>query len=318
MYNKLILSLLAAQGAQAVQLKGDAGDLSTAGTDWTLKQLDKEVGDLKWTRPHEQEVFDLGGVLDDFYNQIAFNYGGENYGEFAHHGNQYDAYEPVETTFHYNEGTPTKSYWNPFPTPSGDDHYSVHLNEPVAQAYAHGYTQAPADDHDDGYEQASRTKFRYTVPEVHYPDPKPYSYSVTQPSILYREVEHIAPEPYESPELRDLAEIETYPEGYTNEYDEYQIENYFGSDGSDHRHFNYDNIDWIDLDHGHFDPDPHAKVRPFQPAWDQYFVPTVNTPAPEANYSGRLDRNAEAKSLTYFDAEFGVYRYLYDNSLVPG
>ena len=175
--------------------------------------------------------------------------------------------------------------------------------------------------HDDHYEPKPhpRAQHEWSVPEVHYPDPKPYSYEVTNPSLLYREVEHIAPPKYESPELRDLAEIETYPEGYTNEYDDYYIDNYFGSDGSDHDHFTYDNIDWIDLDHGHFDPDPHAKVRHVQPAWDHYFVPVVNGNAHVANYESLTnDRNAEAKELQYYDPEFGVYRYLYDNSLVPG
>ena len=321
MYNKTIIGLLAAQSVSAVALNDKSGaDLSTAGTDWTLKQLNRKVGNLKWTRPHEQEVFDLGSILHDFYGQVGAKFGGEDYGTFEHHGAYYKygikplgSHEPalhdkdygigahgtpenLHNHFEYLEGTPTRSFWNPFPTSS----------------------RGEAADGDHYHESVRRAQFEYSVPELRYPEPKPYSYSVTNPSIVYREVEHIAPPKYESPKLRDLAEIETYPEGYTNEYDDYYVDNYFGSDGSDHSHFRYDNIDWIDLNHGHFDPDPNAKVRPVQPAWDQYFVPVVNGPAAEANYSGNLDPKAEAKSLTYYDPEFGVYRYLYDQSLVPG
>ena len=108
-----------------------------------------------------------------------------------------------------------------------------------------------------------------------------------------------------------------YPEGYTNEYDDYYIDAYFGSDGSDHSHYRYDN--WQDIDfHGHFNPDPHAKVRRFQPDANAYFVPEVTSPRPKANYSGNLDPKAAAKASSYYDPELGVYFSLYDNSLVPG
>jgi len=109
-----------------------------------------------------------------------------------------------------------------------------------------------------------------------------------------------------------------YPEGYTNEYDDAYAPLYFGSDGKDHAHFTYDNVDDIDVHHGHFDPDSHAKVRPFQPPVNQYFVPTINTPRYEADYDGDLDPLMEVKAETYTDKTTGLQYRLYDNSLVPG
>jgi len=268
-------------------------------------------------------------------------YGSEDYGTFQHHGAYYKygvqpldgsdfnyalhdsdfglkehgTPENVHNHFNYQLGTTTKSFWNPFPLPRAQQQaMAVHYDGHDAHHGYHYVADEPA-----APELPARKAFQWSVPTVHYPEPKPYSYEVTNPSLLYREVEHIAPPKYESPKLRDLAEIETFPEGYTNEYDNYYIENYFGSDGSDHSHFLYDNIDKIDLDHGHWNPDPHAKSRPVQPAWDHYFVPVVNGNAHIANYESETnDRNAEAKKLQYYDPEFGVYRYLYDNSLVPG
>ena len=60
MYTKLILGLLAAQSVSAVALNDkENGDLSHATTEWKLRELNKRVGNLKWQRPHEAEVFDL-------------------------------------------------------------------------------------------------------------------------------------------------------------------------------------------------------------------------------------------------------------------
>jgi len=156
------------------------------------------------------------------------------------------------------------------------------------------------------------------IPEVHYPAPKPYSYEVEYPSLSYREVEHIPPPKYESPKLRDLAEIETFPEGYTNEYDEYQIENYFGSDGSDHAHYLYDNVDKINLDHGHFNPDPAAKVRPIQPPVDQYFVPVVNAAPLLANYEDPYGEAIDPITLETYTDKLGIQRYLYNDEIAEG
>lgn len=342
MFNKVVIGLLATQSVSAVALNDkSAEDLSHAGTDWKLKELNKKVGNLKWQRPHEAEVFDLSSILGDFYDQISMKYGNEDYGTFQHHGAYYKygiqplegadfnyalhdsdyglkehgTPENVHNHFNYKLGSSTKSFWNPFPLPRAQQAQMAVTYDGHDDAQGYHYTPEAPKKH----ELPARNAYKWSVPEVHYPAPKPYSYEVTNPSLLYREVENIAPPKYESPKLRDLGEIETYPEGYTNEYDDYYIDNYFGSDGSDHRGFTYDNIEKIDLDHGHFDPDPHAKVRGVQPAWGNQFVTVVNGNAHEANYeSPTNDRNAEAKALQYYDPEFGMYRYLYDNTLVPG
>ena len=224
LYKQLIFGVLAFKQVSSTKLQRDEDLFSTEGTEWLLKDASLKIGDLKYNRPHEREVFDLGSILTDFYDQVGMKYGNQDFGTFNHHGEQYK------------------------------------------------YGILPIDDYDeDKYYYANAhgpTEFVPRIPEVHYPAPKPYSYEVEYPSLSYREVEHIRPPKYESPKLRDLAEIETYPEGYTNEYDGYQIENYFGSDGSDHAHYLYDNVDEINLDHGHFNPDPAAKVRPYQPPVD--------------------------------------------------
>ena len=232
MNNKLVVGILALSGASAVNLGGHET------TSHILKNLNREVGNVKYVRKPEKEVFHLDNILGDFYDQ------------FGHITN--------------------------------------------------------------------RGKIDYTVPKVRYQKPKPYSWEVTQPSLLYREVEHIAPPKYESPKLRDLAEIDPYPEGYTNIYEDYTIENYFGSDGSDHRHFRYDNIDKIDLDHGHWNPDPHAKSRPIVPDRDNYFVTVVNNPAPVANYDLETPLKYQKNPGTYKHPELGVDVYLVDDTIVPG
>lgn len=140
---------------------------------------------------------------------------------------------------------------------------------------------------------------------------------MTDPSLLYREVENVAPPKYESPKLRDLAEIEEYPEGFTNEYENYQVENYFGSDGSDHSHFRYDNIDWIDLNHNHSTPFPNERQHRILPESDHFFVTTVNNPAPVANYSS-VPLKYQKNPGTYTHPELGVQVYLVDNTIVPG
>ena len=155
------------------------------------------------------------------------------------------------------------------------------------------------------------------MPKPRYPDPKPYSYSVTDPTIVYREVEHIRPPAYETPVPHpDVGHI--YPEGYTNEYDDYYIDNYFGSDGRDHHHYRYDNIADIDLDHGHWDPDPHARAKRFQPDVDAYFVPQIKGPVLRADYDGDLDPHDELRKESYKDPTTGVYYSLFDGSLIPG
>ena len=101
MNNKLVAGILTLSGASAVNLAGHEE------TNLTLRQLNREVGNVKYVRPHEKEVFHLDNILGDFY------------GQFGH---------------------------------------------------------------------VSNRKIDYTVPKLRYPDPKPYSYSVTSPSLIYGEV----------------------------------------------------------------------------------------------------------------------------------
>ena len=71
---QLTVGLLALQGTSAVGLQGDK-PTSNEGLEWKLRELNKNIGNLKYTRPHEAEVFDLGGILNDFYGQVGKNYG---------------------------------------------------------------------------------------------------------------------------------------------------------------------------------------------------------------------------------------------------
>ena len=71
LFKQLVCGVLAVSGASAVALKDKGGDLSTAGVEWTLKELNKNVGNLKYTRPHEAEVFDLGPILAEWYDAVG-------------------------------------------------------------------------------------------------------------------------------------------------------------------------------------------------------------------------------------------------------
>ena len=281
LFKQLIFGVLAIEQVSSLKLQGHEDLHSTAGTEWKLKDASEKIGNIKWTRPHEREVFDLGSILTDFYDQVGMKYGNQDFGTFEVHGTPYKyGVLPIDNDDYWRKEHPENRefYVNP---------------------------EGP-------------TRFVPRIPEVHYPAPKPYSYEVEYPSLSYREVEHIAPPKYESPKLRDLAEIETFPEGYTNEYDGYQIENYFGSDGSDHAHYLYDNIDDIDLNHGHFNPDPHAKVRPIQPQADHYFVPVVNAAPLLANYEDPYGDAVDPITLETYTDKFGIQRYLYNDKIAPG
>jgi len=170
MFNKLILGVLAVQGTSAVAL----GDKTRAATshsakdiEWTLKNLDEKVGDIKYVRPHDVEHFDLSDILGDFYDQVDFKYGDRDYGTFNHHGAFYKyGIKPVEVELHdwdfgleehgtpenlhnhfnYDAGEKTKSFWNPFPTLESNGDHSVHIGEKNygdAAPQHHGYAPAP-------------------------------------------------------------------------------------------------------------------------------------------------------------------------------
>ena len=67
---QLTVGLLALQGTSAVVLQGDK-PTSSEGLEWKLKELNENIGNLKYSRPHEREVFSLSGILNDFYGQVG-------------------------------------------------------------------------------------------------------------------------------------------------------------------------------------------------------------------------------------------------------
>lgn len=280
-FKQLAFGVLAIQGVSAINLTEKSEALSTEGTEWKLKDANEKIGNIKYQRPHDPEVFDLGAILNDFYSQVGMKYGDKDFGTFTYNGAPY-RYGIL----------PIDPLTDPYKKIPALKEFEVNPNGP--------------------------TKFQHRIPEVHYPDPKPYSYSVTQPSIVYREVDHIPPAgPYETPSF-DLAAIETYPEGYTNEYDDLYAERYLGSDGTDHAHYLYDNVDDIDFDHGHFDPDPHARVHPIQPDVNNYFVPVVNGPYFEADYDDPYFEKVDPITLETYTDKLGVQRYLYNDEIAEG
>jgi len=62
---------------------------TSEGTEWKLKDANEKIGNIKYTRPHEKEVFDLGSILSDFYDQVGMKYGDQDFGTFTVHGAPY-------------------------------------------------------------------------------------------------------------------------------------------------------------------------------------------------------------------------------------
>ena len=67
-FKQLALGVLALQSTSAVSLQREDQPLSYEGTEWKLRELNKNIGNLKYTRPHEAETFDIGNILSSFYN----------------------------------------------------------------------------------------------------------------------------------------------------------------------------------------------------------------------------------------------------------
>ena len=142
-------------------------------------------------------------------------YGGKQYGTFYHHGNEYDfGIKP--------HGTPASVHSHYESTAPYDADKSTHAFQKKPAAYHN------PQDTSYGTVGTTMKDFEFTVPEVHYPTPHGYSYSAV-PTIQYVEVEHIPPTEYETPVPNIHEHI--YPEGYTNEYDDFYLEDYYGSDG---------------------------------------------------------------------------------------
>ena len=62
------------------------------------------------------------------------------------------------------------------------------------------------------------------------------------------------------------------PLGLTDEWEGFHIDDYLGSPGNDHRHYNFDNYPEF---HNHHLHDPYATERRYQPHEEEYYVPIV-------------------------------------------
>ena len=108
-------------------------------------------------------------------------------------------------------------------------------------------------------------------------------------------LEHQPPAEYVSP-------VPTYAhkdhQGFENEWEDYHIDDYFGSDGSDHSHYRYDNWDDPELHaHNHSQLNPYAKEWAYQPSAEEYWVPVVLDNPPVAYVEH------DHPELTHFDDE---------------
>ena len=274
-YTVLAIGLLAIDGVSAVSLGRDTND--------TLAMLNREVGNGKYKRPEEQEHFGLDSILGDFYTKTSSAYGGGNYGSFGHHG---------------------------FGTPYSDKSHVTPIDTHSHFKYNGGYNLHPGK---EGYgKKVEAPAFQWKAPEVRYPDPHPYSYSVDRPTLQFREVEHIAPaDDYETP----VPSYEhRYPEGYTNEYEGYGIGAYAGGRGDDHSHFSFDYDVQPHLHDG--TPSNFTRAKRYQPRVDDFFVPVVVDPIPQANYN--TGNPHHVPQATYVDKDLGARFYLIDDTLVPG
>ena len=250
--NAMKLSLLASviSLAHAVQLEDTA---TTAGpihllsgtVDDILDGLDAEFGTSTWVPPVETRgtfETDLNLVLDDFYDKVGAAWGAGAYGEFYEHGGA----EDLDWDF-------------------GLDPHGV----PVHQ-HSHFW-------YNGDYGKGGAADFAHDYVEVNYPDEQAYSYTV-EPTIQWTRLESVVPPQYERP-------VEDYEHGdklgFENDYEGHYIEDYFGSPGWDHRHFNYDNAPAF---HNHHLHDPYASEKRYQPHPEEYYIPIVvdNFSAPQA------------------------------------
>ena len=214
------------------------------GTDAILEFLDEEVGDLHWTPPEQYDTFehDLNNLLADFYDKTGAEFGAGQYGEFYEHGGYYDV----------------------------DHDYG--LDPHGIPVYNHQHF-----DYNGDYGNPWASEWEPHYIHVNYPDEQAYSYQV-EPTIQWTRVEHIIPDEYTKP-VPNFEHID--PEGYFNEWEDYYIEDYLGSPGHDHSHFDFES----DVDfHNHHLLDPYAVERRYQPPVDEYFIPVVVDPIPTALY----------------------------------
>ena len=248
------LSLLASviSLAQAVQLEEAAAAVTPFhllhGTvDDILDGLDAEFGTSVWVPPAETRgtfETDLNNVLDDFYDKVGDAFGAGSYGEFYEHGG------------------------------AGDLDWDFGLDPHGVPVHQHSHFWYNGD-----YGKGGAADYQHDYVEVNYPEEQAYSYTV-EPTIQWTRLESVVPPKYERP-------VEDYEHGdklgFENDYEGHYIEDYFGSPGSDHRHFNYDNGAELPF-HNHHLHDPYATERRYQPHAEEYYIPIVvdTLGAPEA------------------------------------
>ena len=214
------------------------------GTDAILDFLDEEVGDLHWKPPQEYDTFehDLNNLLGDFYDKVGDEWGSGAYGSFYEHG----GYSDVDHDYGLDpHGVPVYNHQH--------FDYNGQYGNPWAEEWEPHYIH------------------------VNYPEEQAYSYQV-EPTIQWTRVEHHIPPEYQKP-VPNFDHVDH--EGYFNEWEDFYIEDYLGSPGHDHSHFDYE----TDVEfHNHHLLDPYAIERRFQPPADEYFIPVVVDPIPTAIY----------------------------------
>ena len=148
--NKLIVGILAIEGASAVALTKD--------TDWILRDLDEKFGTLTWQPEPDKEHFDINSILASFYERIGDKFGTKQYGSFGSQPRSpYGDVDDSKVQFNYSGGYDGGDYASQFDS---------RTSTPLAGSST-----------SDGADAAD---FVPWFPDVNYPDPKPYSYQPHQ------------------------------------------------------------------------------------------------------------------------------------------
>ena len=242
-----VISLAHAVQLEDTEVSTDPFMILSGTVDDILDGLDAEFGTSTWVPPVETRgtfETDLNNVLDDFYDKVGAAWGAGSYGEFYEHGG------------------------------AGDLDWDFGLDPHGVPVHQHSHFWYNGD-----YGKKGGADFEHDYVEVNYPDEQAYSYTV-EPTIQWTRLESVVPPKYERP-------VEDYEHGdklgFENDYEGHYIEDYFGSPGWDHRHYNFDNAAAVPF-HNHHLHDPYATERRYQPHPEEYYIPIVvdNFSAPQA------------------------------------
>lgn len=262
-------SLLASVFAlvQAITLKDDPVviepfELVTGTTDDILEHLNEEVGNFKWVPPVENRgsfETDLNSILADFYDKAGEAWGTGDYGEFYEHGG------------------------------SGDPAWDFGIGVHGVPVYDHSHFWYNGD-----LSNGKAAEFEPNYITVDYPEQQAYSYTV-EPTIQWTRLQQALPDQYQRPQ-------EHYDHldhlGLTDEWEGFHIDDYLGSPGHDHRHYNFDNYPEF---HNHHLHDPYATERRYQPHPEEYFVPVVVDVVPKVQ-----EEEPEPEAPEEPEADYGV------------